>query len=155
MDKPVSEVFDNGQIPVCEAENGVQIKVISGTCCNLEGPVKKSDIELDLFDINVPPNTKFKYKLSPGKNAFAYIYKGAAEFIEDEDETLVASGHAVLFKNGNTVFLESGGNGVRLLLAAGIPLREPLAWSGPIVMNTDRELRQAFSEYEEGKFLKG
>ncbi|MBN1649486.1 MAG: pirin family protein [Spirochaetales bacterium] len=154
MSKPVSEFFSPQDIPSAGVENGVQIRIIAGTCQQLKGPLVSGDTELDLFDIAVPPNTKFKHKVSAGKNVFAYIYSGAAEFFEGDDETLVASGHTILFGNGNSILLESGGSGVHLLLAAGIPIKEELAWSGPIVMNNDLELRQAFREYEEGNFLK-
>lgn len=141
------------QVPVFEGKNNCVIKIIAGKIKEVEGPVKNKNCDPEFLDIIVPPNTEFRHKIAAGRNVFAYVYKGAATFMDDDDEVIVASGHSALFSNGDSIFLESGGNGIRFLLLSGLPIKEPIAWSGPIVMNTDAELRQAFKDYEEGTFL--
>ena len=153
MSKPAYRDIGPGDIPIITDKSGVRIKIIAGCYGDARGPVRDIVTDPRYLDISVPPNTCFKCKVPPGRNAFAYVYSGAAIFINGDDQHIVASGHTALFLNGNSIMLEGGGAGAGFLLISGVPIREPIAWSGPIVMNDDMELRQAFKEYEDGTFL--
>jgi hypothetical protein len=85
--------------------------------------------------------------------AFGYIFEGSASF-SDEKKNPVDSEHLVVFGDGNEVRIKAGAQGARLLLVSGIPIKEPVAWGGPIVMNTNEELRLAFDELSRGTFIK-
>lgn len=153
MSKPVQKKFRADMVPAVKLDSGIIIKVISGNVNDNKGPLINEKLDTEILDIMIPANTEFLHKIPPGKNAFCYVYCGAVAVYTNTDEVIIASGHAALFTNGNKVRMESGGNGARLLLVSGKPIREEIAWSGPIVMNSDAELRQAFREYEEGNFL--
>lgn len=153
MTKPFQKKITADKVPEVMLENGTAIKIISGSVYDKTGPLENRDIDAEILDIKIPANTVFQHKIPPGKNAFCYVYCGAMDVYTDTDETIIASGHTALFSNGNTVKMESGGKEAGLLMVSGRPLRENIAWSGPIVMNSDTELRHAFREYEEGKFL--
>ena len=101
----------------------------------------------------MPSNTDYVHHLVMGHTAFAYVIDGAASFDEGRKKS-VDKGHLVVFDDGDGITVQTHNTAVRFLLISGNPLNEPVAWYGPIVMNTQEELEQAFEEYENGTFLK-
>jgi redox-sensitive bicupin YhaK (pirin superfamily) len=159
-------------IPEVTLENGASVKVIAGTVGGVEGPVKDIVIEPEMLDISVPAETVFRHLLPDGHTAFAYILSGEGYFDERHDayayemvgqgwldtkrRCVCESEMVVLFEHeGDTVQVTTADKPIRFILVAGKPLGEPVAWYGPIVMNTQEELRIAFEEYEKGTFIKG
>ncbi|WP_432822916.1 pirin family protein [Trichloromonas sp.] len=158
-------------IPEVVLENGVRIKVISGTVAGVCGPVQDIVIEPELLDIQVPAGIVFRHPLAAGHTVLAYVLAGEGYFDESRDayafeaagagwsdverRCVCAAETLVLFEHqGEAVQVTTRDQSVRFLLAAGRPLGEPVAWYGPIVMNTQEELRIAFEEYNNGTFIK-
>lgn len=141
------------QIPELFLDNGVIIKIICGKVNDVEGPVKDIVIDPQYLDITVPAKTTFTLDTPTGHKVFAYVINGEARFNPDSSsfsgkETLV------LYEDGDSVGIITAEQPVRFLLVSGKPINEPVAWQGPIVMNTDEELATAFQEYQNGTFLK-
>ena len=121
------------------------------------------------MDISVPPNKLRRIQVETTRNAFAYVFAGAGTFRDASDPQAVltesavdpnaeakydAKNHSlVLFDRGDEIVVQAGPEGIRFLLVSGKPLEEPVAWYGPIVMNTQAELRQAMSELQDGTFI--
>ncbi|GAB4321209.1 MAG: hypothetical protein Kow0069_25460 [Promethearchaeota archaeon] len=103
--------------------------------------------------MEVAPGATFDHPVPSERNAFAYILRGSARFDETREETCDAE-TVVLFGQGDRVLVRAWDDGVRFLFVSGVPIGEPVAWYGPIVMNTREELVEAFREYREGTFLK-
>lgn len=144
-------------IPVVELRGGVKVRIIAGVLAGNEGPVKDIVTEPEYYDITVPEGEVYEQETRPGTNVFAYIIEGRGSFAEP-DENLVHeySGRetVVLFDAGDRITVKTEDEPVRFLLIAGKPIGEPVAWRGPIVMNTREELMHAYEEYEKGTFLK-
>jgi len=143
----------SGDVPVVEVANGVKIKVIAGEVEGIQGPVKDIVIDPEYLDVTMPAGATFKHKTPKGHTVFAYVIDGQGYFDENRNK-LIGNGTACLFSDGNAVHVSAGINGVRFLLISGRPIGEPVAWYGPIVMNTDEELEVAFDEYHKGTFIK-
>jgi redox-sensitive bicupin YhaK (pirin superfamily) len=101
----------------------------------------------------MPPNTEFIRGFKTGYKVFAFVIMGGGTFETDSKKT-ISKDHLVIFADGDEVRIRAGEEGARFLLITGKPLNEPVAWYGPIVMNTQKELDQAFKEYREGTFIK-
>ena len=140
-------------IPKVKAGNGVQVGVIAGDYSGVSGPMEDLVQSPSYFDVTVPAGESFTFDFPPGHTVFAYILSGDGTFGTDEDSK-VGTEHVVLYGDGDGVDIGAGDNGVRFLLIAGEPLNEPVAWGGPIVMNTEEELHEAFREFREGTFIK-
>jgi quercetin 2,3-dioxygenase len=140
-------------VPVVEAAGGVRIKVICGVVRGTRGPVQDVVIEPEYLDVSLPAGARYEHPTVPGHVVFAYVFEGEASFGPGEG-TRAANRHLAIFDDGDSLAMAAGDAPVRLLLISGKPLREPVAWRGPIVMNTREELRLAFEEYENGTFLK-
>ena len=140
-------------IPVLRAENGVTVKIISGKYNGLAGPAQNLVCEPEYFDISIPPNETFKHSLPQEHTLFAYVLDGAGIF-EPHAKNTIAKENLVMFDIGEKVLIPADSNGLRFLLASGNPIGEPVAWYGPIVMNTEEELATAFDEYRSGRFIK-
>lgn len=140
-------------IPVATLSEGVKVKVICGKVGSVEGPVRHIVIDPEYLDVTLAPNALFSHTVQDEHNVFAYVAEGSGKFDETEQPT-VNSESIVLFGKGDNVKVKAGNTGVRFLLISGRPLREPVAWYGPIVMNTEKELQIAFEEYEKGTFIK-
>jgi redox-sensitive bicupin YhaK (pirin superfamily) len=139
-------------IPEVSFEGGVKAKIIAGEVEGVAGPVKDIVIEPEYLDVSMPGGSSFTHDLPEGHTAIVYVYDGEGQFGTNSKE---ASNHAlVIFGPGSEVPVSAGVSGVKFLLLCGRPLREPVAWQGPIVMNTEEELQQAFNEYRDGTFLK-
>jgi redox-sensitive bicupin YhaK (pirin superfamily) len=107
--------------------------------------------------VSLPAGARYEHPTVPGHSVFAYVFEGEASFgpgAASGSGTRAADRHLAIFDDGDSLAMAAGDAPVRLLLVSGKPLREPVAWRGPIVMNTREELRIAFEEYENGTFLK-
>ena len=141
------------QIPTVRQNNGVEIKVICGEVDGVSGPVTDVMIEPEYLDVWVPPNQKFTHMTNANHTVFSYIYDGEGIFEDGGTETL-RNKHLVLFEPGERVDITANDKGLRFLLISGKPLNEPIAWGGPIVMNTEEELQLAFEEIRNETFIK-
>jgi hypothetical protein len=140
-------------IPVVRMENGVEIRVVCGQVGEVEGPVSDIVIEPQYLDISLTAQTKYEHPTCLGHTVFAYVIEGEGYFAEDMDTPCV-NGTVILFSEGERLFVMTRDKAVRFLLISGKPLNEPVAWRGPIVMNTQEELETAFKEYRQGTFIK-
>lgn len=140
-------------IPEVTTENGARIKIISGEVEGIVGPVRDIVTEPEYLDVTLPPKTEFRHAIKRGHTAFAYIFDGQGRFGDSSDEVIDID-HLVIFDDGDEVFISSADCGVRFLLISGKPIGEPIAWYGPIVMNTQEEIDLAFREYRDGTFIK-
>jgi hypothetical protein len=136
------------RIPAVDAGGGVRVRVIAGRFGAVEGPVSGVATEPIYLDLELPANASFDVPLPAGHNAFAYAFEGAGKIGGEA----VARGELAVLGKGEQVALEAGGDGLRLVLIAGRPLREPVEKYGPFVMNTADEIRQAVYDYQSGKF---
>jgi redox-sensitive bicupin YhaK (pirin superfamily) len=158
-------------IPEVELDGAARVKIIAGEIADVKGPVRDIVIEPEMLDVSIPPGKKFTHNLPAGHTAFAYVLSGEGYFDDCRD----AFGHemagkgwwdvdrpctcpaesVVLFEHaGEAVKVETADKAVRFLFVSGRPLNEPVAWYGPIVMNTQEELRKAFEEFKAGTFIK-
>jgi hypothetical protein len=158
-------------IPEVTLENGVKIKVVAGEIDGVKGPAQNIIIEPQMLDITVPRETVFAHALPSDHTAFVYVLDGEGYFDDCRDayayevvghgwtdlERRCICGHetVVLFEHaGDSVQVTTTEKPVRFLFVSGKPLKEPVAWYGPIVMNTQEELKVAFEEYNNGTFIK-
>ena len=160
----------SSQIPEVSLDNGTKIRIICGQVGDIKGPVRDIIIDPEYIDVTVPPETTYRHRTKIGHNVFAYVIDGKGFFCEEkqpfsfevegtnyfdiETEPFVGNETLVLFEDGDEVVVSTEAEPTRLLLISGKPIREPVAWYGPIVMNTQEELRAAFEEYREGTFVK-
>jgi redox-sensitive bicupin YhaK (pirin superfamily) len=153
MMPPRYQDIKSSDVPEAVLENGVRIKVIAGRVDGRQGPVRNIVIDPEYLDVTVPAGATFTHATPKNHTAFAYVIGGEGRFDEEKD-TQVSNGSACLYNDGDSVSVTAGSEGVRFLLISGKPIREPVAWYGPIVMNTEEELETAFAEYREGTFIK-
>lgn len=171
MTKPRYQDVKSADIPEITDDDGTTVRVIVGNFWGKTGPVDGIAAEPQYLDIFVPPGRRKSFKIDTYRHAFAYVFEGAGWFRDASQpkgvllEKEVAgqelnirdlSGNRTLveFGTGDEVTVQAGENGVRFLLISGAPLQEPVAWHGPIVMNTQDELRQAMAELRNGTFIK-
>jgi len=140
-------------IPVAKLKNGGEIRVICGEVEGKKGPVQDIVIDPQYLDVTVPRDSDFIHTVKRGHTAFAYIFEGSGRF-DDPKVKSVARENLILFSNGDQVVVRTEQEPVRFLLISGKPIGEPVAWRGPIVMNTQEELKVAFEEYSNGTFIK-
>jgi redox-sensitive bicupin YhaK (pirin superfamily) len=138
--------------PVVTAESGASVKVLAGRFSAARGPVMDLVIDPGYLDVRVPAGGRFDHEIPTKHTAFAYVLEGGGAF--GGDKGALAQGRLGLYGQGPAVAVEAGPAGVRFVLVYGQPLGEPIAWGGPIVMNTKVELEQAFREYRDGTFIK-
>jgi redox-sensitive bicupin YhaK (pirin superfamily) len=145
------------QIPEIVLDGGVSVKVVAGEVSGVRGPVDGIVIEPEYIDVTVPANSEFTHPTRRGHTVFAYVYEGKGRFSgegETEEDPSVENNTLVLFEDGDGIRAVAGEKDMRFLLISGKPLGEPVAWHGPIVMNTREELETAFDEYSDGTFIK-
>jgi len=140
-------------IPEIKREDGTLIKLISGTIDGVQGPVQDVVTDPTYMDITMEKNSIFEENFPADYTVFTYLISGEAEFSPDEEKQPETES-AILLKNGDAVKIKTGEKGARFLLAAGKPLKESIAWRGPIVMTNQDELDIAFAELRNGTFLK-
>jgi redox-sensitive bicupin YhaK (pirin superfamily) len=140
-------------IPVHRGDNGITVKIISGKYNGLVGPAQDLVCEPEYFDVSIPPNETFEHSLPQEHTLFAYVLEGAGIF-EPNAKTSITKENLVLFDLGEKARITADEQGLQFLLISGRPVGEPVAWYGPIVMNTEEELALAFDEFRSGTFIK-
>ncbi|MEO1025664.1 MAG: pirin family protein [Pseudomonadota bacterium] len=171
MTAPRYQDIEGKDIPEVIDDDGTRVKVITGEFWGKKGPVDGIAADPQYLDISVPAGVRKTFKIDTYRRAFAYVFDGAAAFADasapqgvllekevageevnirdlSSDRTLIR------FGTGDEVTLQAGPDGVRFLLISGAPIEEPVAWHGPIVMNTQAEIRQAVSDLQNGTFIK-
>jgi quercetin 2,3-dioxygenase len=141
------------QVPVVSPHDAVTVKIICGTVSGTPGPVRDIITDPEYLDLRVGPDAVYEHPVKEGHTAFAYVFEGEGSFGAG-DEKPVSAGNVVLFGDGDGIRVATGNQPVRFLMVSGRPIREPVAWYGPIVMNTREELALAFEEYQNGTFIK-
>lgn len=171
MTSPRYQDVEGKDVPELTDDDGTHIRVIIGDFWGQKGPVDGIAADPLYLDVSVPAGKTKRLKVDTYRNSFAYIFEGAAHFADASAPTGVLlekevmgeevnirdlSGNRTLvrFSSGDEISVTAGPQGVRFLLVAGAPIQEPVAWHGPIVMNTQAELRQAFTELNNGTFIK-
>ncbi|MHA1944725.1 MAG: pirin family protein [Candidatus Hodarchaeales archaeon] len=152
MMKPRYQEFLDKDIPIIEFSKGIDIKIIAGELNGTQGPVRDIVTNPEYFDITMQKEQSLELPVSKDNTVFAYIYDGEA-IIENKQ---IAKGNVVIFDEGNIVKVDNKSRyTLKFLLISGKPIKEPIAWYGPIVMNTQDEIQTAFTEYRNGTFIKG
>jgi hypothetical protein len=141
------------KIPSLILDNGVKVSILAGIFNGTRGPVENIIADPEYFDVEMPENAEFIAPVNPGYTAFAYVYEGIVSFDESRKDSLYA-GSGALFGHGPAVRANTGSSKARFIMFSGKPIGEPIAWRGPIVMNTEAELTIAFKEFREGNFIK-
>ena len=170
MTAPRYQDVQSTDIPEVVDDDGTKIRVICGSIWGATGPVDGIAAEPEYLDVSVPPGKRKILPVETTRHAFAYVFAGSGRFCNasapldvptegvgwsDTSLSEEADNRSlVLFDRGNEVSIQAGDKGIRFLLVSGKPIEEPVAWYGPIVMNTQEQLRQAFAEYKAGPFLK-
>jgi redox-sensitive bicupin YhaK (pirin superfamily) len=137
-------------IPEVEVSAGVSVKLIAGQLGDRQGPIHGGATDPYYFDVRLAPGAAFDARLPAGHAAFVYAYDGAA--LVGEEKKALPNRAAGLLSEGDSLRLEAGAEGARLLLLAGRPLNEPIVQYGPFVMNTRAEIEQAVADYQAGRF---
>lgn len=132
---------------------GFKMKLICGDYGGVKGPAQDIIIDPWFFDVQAEPGAAFKLKVRPEDNVLCSVFEGKGWF-DKEKTRAVGPGQLVVLEEGDTVNCSASEEGLRFMLIAGKPLKEPVAWRGPIVMNTEAELKRAFEEYRKGTFIK-
>jgi hypothetical protein len=170
MTDPRYQDIPSSAIPEVTEDDGTHARVICGEFWGQKGPVEGVAADPSYVDISVPPGKLRRIQVETTRNAFAYVFAGAGTFRDASSPRAVltesavdpnakpvydAKNHSlVLFDRGDEIVVQAGPEGIRFLLVSGKPLEEPVAWHGPIVMNTDEELRQAIAELHAGTFIR-
>jgi len=170
MTDPRYQDIPSSAIPEVTDDDGTAVRVICGEFWGQQGPVEGVAADPSYLDISVPPGRKKRLDVETTRNAFAYVFAGSGTFRDSSGPQPVltdqvaspdalpvydAANHSlVLFDRGDEVVVQAGPDGIRFLLVSGKPLEEPVAWYGPIVMNTQDQLRQAMQELNNGTFIK-
>ncbi len=171
MTAPRYQDVPSAAIPEVVDDDGVSVRVICGEFWGQNGPVDGVAADPRYLDVTVPPNKRKALPVETYRQAFAYIFQGSATFagasapfgalreelIGGEDVLVrdtVGDRSLVVFDSGDEIVVQGGEHGVRFLLVSGKPLREPIAWHGPIVMNTQAEIRQALTDLRDGSFIR-
>ena len=172
MTAPRYQGVTAAEIPiVVDDEDGTEVRVVCGSYRDTTGPIDGVAAAPIYLDVSVPPRTSKVLPVEASRQAFAYVFAGTGSFCDAAGPLAVPTeplGWAdttpparaenrslVHFGDGDEVVVQAGEEGIRFLLVSGMPLREPVAWYGPIVMNTQEELRRAFEELQAGTFLRG
>lgn len=140
-------------IPEFSPNPNVKIKIIAGQMNGTRGPVQDLVVDTEYFDVAMAPNTEFEINTKTDYKAFAFVFEGSGYF-DAEKKNVIQADHLVAFDPGDRVRISTIDHPVRFLFVSGKPLNEPIAWRGPIVMNTEEELMVAFQEYRNGTFIK-
>ncbi|AHC14752.1 pirin family protein [Salinispira pacifica] len=173
MTDPRYQDIPSGEIPEVTEDDGTKVRIITGEFWGKRGPVEGIAADPRYLDISVPPGKERFFKIDLTHNAFAYVFAGSGsfrgasdpflaptEYVNAEGTTEALPSHPVenrnlvLFDRGDEVLVRAGEDGIRFLLVSGQPLKEPVAWHGPIVMNSQGEIRQALSDLQTGNFLR-
>jgi quercetin 2,3-dioxygenase len=175
MTTPRYQDVKAADIPDVVDDDGTRVRVVCGEFWGRRGPVDGIAAEPQYLDISIPPGRRRTLPVETTRHAFAYIFAGSGTFgdasapravqtdlmerpdldlLDETHLTTVGNRSLVLFDRGDEIRVQAGEEGLRFLLVSGRPLEEPVAWYGPIVMNTAEELQQAFAEFRSGTFLR-
>ena len=170
MTSPRYQDVTSSAIPEIIDDDGTSVRVVCGDFWGKSGPVDGIAANPRYLDVWVPPGKRKTLPVETNRHAFAYVFEGTGTFRDASDPlsiqtdivgsdgksnmSIAGNRSLVLFDNGDEVTVQAGEKGIRFLLVSGKPLKEPIAWSGPIVMNTEEELRQAYAELHNGTFIK-
>ena len=157
-------------VPEVTDDDGTRVRVVCGSFWGKRGPVEGVAADPSYVDISVPPGKRRTFEVDTRRNAFAYVFEGSGTFRDASEprgvltdtpgpvENIVrepaGDRSLVLFDSGDEIVVQAGEHGIRFLLVSGRPIQEPVAWYGPIVMNTRDELRQAVEDLERGTFIR-
>jgi redox-sensitive bicupin YhaK (pirin superfamily) len=158
------------EIPEVTEDDGTRARIVCGSFWGKRGPVEGIAADPIYIDVSVPPGRRRALPVETTRHAFAYVFAGSGKFcnasqpLEVPTESVgwldvnppkdASNRSLILFDSGDEVVVQAGEDGIRFLLISGRPLREPVAWYGPIVMNTQEQLQEAFTELQKGTFLK-
>ena len=168
MTHPRYQEIQSTDIPEVTEDDGTKARIICGDFWGAKGPVEGIAANPVYIDVSVPPGKRRTLPVETQSHAFAYVIAGSGKFQDASDPQAVPTEivgddaftatvdnrSLILFDRGDGVRVQAGDHGIRFLLVSGRPLKEPVAWQGPIVMNTEEELRQAYKELQQGTFLK-
>ncbi|HYY36645.1 MAG TPA: pirin family protein [Xanthobacteraceae bacterium] len=171
MTEPRYQDIKAAEIPEIVDDDGTRVRVVCGEFWGRRGPVEGVAADPRYLDVWVPPGRRKILPVEIGRHAFAYVFEGSGTFgsasqpfgvltekAVDGGEMLIrertGNRSLVVFDSGDEVTVQAGDEGIRFLLVSGKPIEEPVAWYGPIVMNTQAELQQAFTELHDGTFIK-
>lgn len=152
MTEPKYRDIRKEMIPVYKDDKEV-VHIIAGEYKGLVGPINGIETEPTFLDIELSPNEEFVYNVDPSLKCFAFLVEGEVNFNVEKEE-IVSSPKGVLYGEGDIIRINTKDKSGRFFLLTGKPLNEPIAWGGPIVMNTKEELQLAFKELDEGTFIK-
>jgi len=157
-------------VPEVVEDDGTAVRVVCGSFGGTTGPVDGVAADPRYLDISVPPGVRKRLAVETSRHAFAYVFAGSGSFRDasepravrtdiigssgDAQPDMIGNRSMVLFDSGDEVVVQAGDEGIRFLLVSGKPIEEPVAWRGPIVMNTQQELERAYSELHRGTFIK-
>jgi redox-sensitive bicupin YhaK (pirin superfamily) len=170
MTKPRYQDVQSKEVPEVIDDDGTRVRVVCGEFWGKTGPVDGVAADPRYLDVYVPPGKRKTLKVEIERHAFAYVFEGSGSFrdsstpfgvltekdrpVETVERESTGNRSLVLFDRGDEVVIQAGDEGIRFLLVSGKPIEEPVAWYGPIVMNTHDQLRQAVKELNEGTFIK-
>jgi hypothetical protein len=174
MTDPRYQEVKAAEIPIITEDDGTSARLITGNFWGKRGPVTGIAADPVYVDISIPPGKRRSIPVDISSHAFAYVFEGSGTFasasppqpvqtelvdhgtlLDSKPTTTLADNRSlILFDSGDHVQVQAGDQGIRFLLVSGKPLQEPVAWRGPIVMNTQEQLRQAYEELHKGTFLK-
>ncbi len=170
MSAPRYQEVKAPDIPVVTDDDGTEVRIICGSFWGKTGPVDGVAAEPIYLDISVPQGKRKTLPIETTRHAFAYVFGGSGNFcnasgplavptesvgwLDTAPPAAAENRSLILFDRGDEVTLQAGEDGMRFLLVSGKPIQEPVAWYGPIIMNTQAELRQAFDELDRGTFLR-
>jgi redox-sensitive bicupin YhaK (pirin superfamily) len=170
MTAPRYQDIKAADIPDLTDDDGTRVRVVAGEFWGKKGPVEGVAADPRYVDVSVPPGQRKRIAVDRAANAFAYVFAGSGTFRDasapqgvlterTDGDTMRILPHEsenrslVLFDRGDEIVVQAGEEGIRFLLVSGTPIEEPVAWYGPIVMNTEEELRTAFTDLRNGTFI--
>jgi redox-sensitive bicupin YhaK (pirin superfamily) len=170
MTAPRYQEVHGSQIPEAIEDDGTRARIVCGTFWGKKGPIDGIAADPIYIDVSVPPGKRKTLPVETDRHAFAYVFAGGGKFcnasaplavptegigwLDTSPPQSAENRCLILFDRGDEVVVQAGDEGIRFLLVSGKPLKEPVAWYGPIVMNTQSQLQQAYQELQEGTFLK-
>jgi redox-sensitive bicupin YhaK (pirin superfamily) len=171
MTAPRYQEVKSVEIPLITDDDGTHVRVVCGSFWGKKGPIDGIAADPVYLDVSVPPGKTKTLPVETTRQGFAYVFSGSGKFCnasaplavptegvgwaDTSPPTKAENRTLILFDRGDEVTVQAGEDGIRFLLVSGKPLQEPVAWYGPIVMNTQDQLQKAFEELKEGTFLQG
>lgn len=152
LSQPAYHGLSAKDIPVVDGYHGSTIRVVAGSYGRVEGPIRGGQVDPLYLDITLPKGETFEIELKEGYTVFAQTLEGSGAFDSKSEE--IGAGETILYDDGAGAKIRAGEMGLRFLLVSGKPLQEPIAWYGPMVMNTEFEIQEALLDLKKGQFLR-